>query len=134
MNHTPNASRPDLNAFACTTRVCARLGRFLLMLTAVSLITMPLTQHIWTWDHFLQGGQDFEFSSLAILSTLCLVLLLAQHFKGSVNLLFVAWRLFSFISHDCILAGVMRSETIQAFRGEQLRSSVLYIYNLPLQI
>jgi len=36
------------------------LSRLLLTVAAIELVTMPLTQHLWTWDHFLQGGQDFR--------------------------------------------------------------------------
>jgi hypothetical protein len=133
MDHTPNAILPGLNALICTARVCARIGRFLLILIAVSLITMPLTQYIWTWDHFLQGGQDFEFGVLTILIALCLVLLLAHHFKQSVAELLAAWNLFLYI-YDRVLDITTRSEAISAFRCEQLPSSILGIYNLPLQI
>ena len=134
MSHIPNASRPDLNAFAFTARVRTGIGRFLLMVTAVSLITMPLTQRIWTWDRFLHGGQDFEFGALAVLTTLCLVLLLAQDCKQSVDLLLATWHLFSFICDDRVLARITRSETISAFRSERASSPVLGMYNLPLQI
>lgn len=133
MNHTPNASLPDLNALICTARVCAGIGRFLLTLIAVSLITMPLTQYIWTWDHFLQGGQDFEFGVLTTLIALCLVLLLAHHFKQSVALLLAAWNLFLCI-YDRVLDISTRGEAISAFRCEPLRSSILDIYNLPLRV
>jgi hypothetical protein len=94
---------------------------------------MPLTQYIWTWDHFLQGGQDFEFGVLTILIALCLVLLLAHHFKQSVAELLAAWNLFLYI-YDRVLDITTRSEAISAFRCEQLPSSILGIYNLPLQI
>ncbi len=134
LNHTPNTSRLDLTAFTCSTRVYARIGRLLLMAIAVSLITMPLTERIWTWDHFLHGGQDFEFTALAILATLCLVLVLAQHHKQSVDLLLAARRLFSLICYDCVLARTRRSDTISTFRNERVSSPVLGMYSLPLQI
>lgn len=134
LNHILNASRPDLNAFACAARVCARIGRVLLTLTAVSLITMPLTQHIWTWDHFLHGGQDFESDTLVILTFLCLVLVLAQHCKQSVNLLLATLRLFSFISDDRLLARIAVVGTISAFCAQCVTSPGLEAYNLPLQI
>jgi hypothetical protein len=134
LNHTPNASLPDLNALICTARVCAGIGRFLLTLIAVSLITMPLTQYIWTWDHFLQGGQDFEFGVLTTLIALCLVLLLAHYFKQSVALLLAACNLFLYIFYDRALGISTRGKTISAFRCEQLPSSILDIYNLPLRV
>jgi len=62
-----------------TARVSIRLSRLLLLLVALELLTMPLTQFLWTWDGFLHGGQDFELGLFVIVSCLCLVLLRAQH-------------------------------------------------------
>jgi hypothetical protein len=104
------------------------------MAIAVSLITMPLTERIWTWDHFLHGGQDFEFTALAILTTLCLVLVLALHCKQSVGLLLAARHLFSLICHDFVLARTTRSDAISTFRNERVSSPVLGMDSLPLQI
>ena len=134
LNHTPNTSRLDLTACVCEARVYARIGRLLLIVISVSLITMPLTERIWTWDHFLHGGQDFEFTALAILTTLCLALVLAQHCKQSVDLLLAARHLFSLICHDCVLAKTTRSDAISTFRNERVSSPVLGMYLLPLQI
>lgn len=134
MNRTPNMSQPNLNAFACAPRVYAKIGRFLLMLTTVQLITSPLTQHIWTWDHFLHGGQDFESSILMILITLCLVLLLAQHCKQSVKRLLATCPFFSSICDDRLLARTAPGEAITAFRGERVPNLTSGIYNLPLLI
>jgi hypothetical protein len=134
LNLTYNASRLDLNAFPGAARVYAGIGRLLLMVTAATLITTPLTQRIWTWDRFLHGGQDFELGLLAILTTLCLVLLLAQHCKQSVDLLLTVWYFLSFICHGRLLARNTQSEMIPAFRSEGVSSPVLGAYNLPLQI
>jgi hypothetical protein len=72
---------------ANAAEVCARLSRLLLLLVAVELLTMPLTQHLWTWDGFLHGGQDFEFGLFMIVICLCLALLRAQHSRQRVRLL-----------------------------------------------
>ncbi len=71
------------------------IGRYLLILSAISLITMPVTQHLWTWDHFLHGGQDFELTTLIILTFLCLVLVLSKDSR-SMDSLFARRRLFEF--------------------------------------
>ena len=134
MNHTPNTSRLDPTAFACTARIYARIGRLLLIMIAVSLITMPLTERIWTWEHFPHGGQDFEFTALAILTTLCLVLVLAQHCKQSVDLLIAARHLFTLICHHFVLARTTRSDTVSTFCNERVSCRVLGMYSLPLQI
>jgi hypothetical protein len=134
LNRTSNIDPPNLNAFACPARVYAEIGRFLLMLTAVQLITAPLTQRIWIWDHFLHGGQDFESSVLMLLMTLCLVLLLAQHCKQSVKRLLATWPLFSFICDDRLLASPAQGEAIEPSRSERAPNPTSGIYNLPLLI
>gem|GEM_PF-1903681 len=134
MNHAPNTSRLDLNAFACVARVFAGIGRILLIVTAISLITMPYTQHIWTWDHFLYGGKDFEFTVLTILTSLCLVLLLALHCKQRIALLFASWRQCSFVCKERVFASTTRSEPISAFHRDRGSSLALALYTLPLQI
>lgn len=68
-------------------RAFLRISRYLLLLTAVSLITMPVTEYLWTWDHFLQGGRDFELSSIVLLSFFCLVMVLSSSHKHCVDLL-----------------------------------------------
>jgi len=134
LSSTPHMSQPTLNAFPCAARVYAEMSRFLLMLTAVVLIASPLTQRIWTWDHFLHGGQDFESGVLMILITLCLVLLLAQHCKQSVKFLLATCPLFSFICDDHPLARTERGDAITAFRSERLPDPSSGTYNTPLLI
>jgi hypothetical protein len=62
-----------------------RAGRSLLLLNIIALILSSFTEHYWTWDRFLRGGQDFELSLLALLAFFCLILVLAQHFRRSVS-------------------------------------------------
>lgn len=134
MNHAANPVRRNLNTFACGSRWLALIGRVLLLLVAVSLLTMPLTQRIWTWDHFLRGGHDFESGMLVIVTTLCLAVLLVQVCKRRVASLFAACRLFGFPSDKCIL---FRSALPRAFfiwRTEQAGSLPIQNYGLPLQI
>lgn len=80
-----------ISASKGTTRVLVWVGRVLLILTTVSLLTAPLTQHLWTWDHFLHGGQDFELHTLVILTFLCLVLVLCKQLKWSADVLLEGW-------------------------------------------
>ena len=54
------------------------LGRLLVFLAAVLTAAMPFTEHFWTFDHFLRGGQDFELGMLCLIASFCLTLLLAQ--------------------------------------------------------
>ncbi len=134
MNHIPNASRINATSFACTARVYELIARLLLFAIAVSLMTAPMTQRIWTWDHFLHGGQDFESTALTILAILCLVLVLSHHGKQQVDLLFAARRLFSVICYSRALTRPMRSEAVSTFPSERLSSPVSGMYPLPLQI
>ena len=62
-----------------------RAGRSLVLLNIIVLILSSFTEHLWTWDRFLRGGQDFELSLLALLAFFCLILVLAQHFRRSVS-------------------------------------------------
>lgn len=78
--------------FRTRSETCARLSRLLLLLIAVELVTMPLTQHLWTWDGFLHGGQDFELGLFMTVVCICLVLLRAQHGRQLLPLLFVTCR------------------------------------------
>src|SRR5947208_506603 len=55
LSYTPT-DRPPFKRLA---RVCTCISFGLLMLIAVSLLTSPFTQGVWTWDRFLHGGQDF---------------------------------------------------------------------------
>lgn len=132
MTQKSNAGQPDLNALSCTARVWAKVGRWLLLATFISLMTMPVTQHLWTWDGFLRGGQDFESGVLAILVTLCLVLLLAQHGQQSVSFLLATSYLFSFAC-PMRAAAVAHSEAVPALRAERKRPAS-DTYALPLQV
>lgn len=79
-------------AFANRMQICVDLSRLLLGLAFVELLTMPLTQHLWTWDRFLRGGQDFELGLFIVVSCLCLVLLHAQHCRQTIGRLLAFFR------------------------------------------
>lgn len=75
-----------------TLQVAARtvcLSRSLLLVIALELITMPVTQDLWSWDKFLHGGQDFELGMLIIVTCLCLTLLRTEQSRGELGLLVV---------------------------------------------
>ena len=82
-------------AFANRTQVCVDLSRLLLAFAFIELLTMPITQQLWTWDHFLRGGQDFELGLFVIVSCLCLVLLRAEHCRQKIRHLIALRRLIS---------------------------------------
>lgn len=68
-----------------TPKGWVRAGRILLIINVIVLIASAFTEHLWTWDHFLHGGQDFELSLLALLAFFCLILVFAQYFRRRVS-------------------------------------------------
>lgn len=80
-------ARVHLNELFTVARSPVCVGRALLFLAAVELLTMPITQHLWAWDRFLRGGQDFELTFLVIISCLCLILLRVEQSRRSLGLL-----------------------------------------------
>ena len=109
------------------------MGRFLLMLAAVSVLTMPLTQNIWTWDHFLRGGQDFETGMLTIVLVLCLAVLLSQLCKRHIDLLFTVRRVLAFTFNHGELPGTSVVGAFFIFRMERVNGAALARYSLPLR-
>jgi hypothetical protein len=69
-----------------------RIGWLLIALVTLSQITMPLTQHLWTWDRFLHGGQDFETGTFLILISFCLIVVMMRACKSVVERLLACWR------------------------------------------
>jgi hypothetical protein len=57
----------------------------LLIINVIVLAISSFTEHLWTWDRFLRGGQDFELSVLALIAFFCLILVLAAHFRRAVR-------------------------------------------------
>ena len=59
MIQLPIAAWARLNALFAAARSAVCLSRLLLIIIAVEVLAMPITQGIWSWDKFLRGGQDF---------------------------------------------------------------------------
>lgn len=95
---------------------------------------MPLTEHLWTWDRFLSGGQDFEAGTLAVLMALCLVLVFASYQKQCVHLDCRIGLELSFIFSGRILSGTQLSVTIPGSPGQPVPSPAPWMYNSPIQI
>ena len=110
------AGRLHLEDLAWVVRGPVAISRLLLILAAVSSLTTPVTQKIWTWDHFLHGGQDFETVTLAILVILCLTILLSYICKRQMESLFAACRLMGFTLSSRELAGIPLSWAFHEFR------------------
>lgn len=115
-------------------QVCAGLSRFLLLMVAIELVTMPLTQQVWTWDRFLHGGQDFEFGLLTIVTCLCLGLLRAQHCRQGIKVLLAVHWLFSRLFHRRERSGMAHLATVTALRVRHMADPGPPLLSLPLQI
>jgi hypothetical protein len=110
------------------------IARALLTLTAISLITMPVTQHLWTWDRFLHGGRDFELSTLMILSLLGLVLVLSKNLKQGIDSLLSALCILAFGCHKRVPIRIASTRTCSTFRLEYVAGSDTGVCNIPLLI
>lgn len=134
MSQTPNVLWPRTNAATCSPAALARLGRILLVLTAVSLLTMPVTERVWTWDNLAEGGKDFELSMILVLSFFCLVLVLLKQGKQCIASMFASWRQIALIASQ---GGVVRSALAAALVSvscESMPRPDLSMQNTPLQI
>ena len=120
MKHFLSSSRTDIVAFALVLEEPLAIGRFLLMLAAISMLTMPLTQDIWTWDGFLRGGQDFEAWTLTIVIILCLAVLLSHLCKRRLDLLFAVCPMLAFTFNHGELPGKSPVGTSGIFRMERV--------------
>lgn len=89
-------SRLDLNDRACTAWLPIWAGRYLLILSALSLLTMPITEQYWIWDRFLQAGRDFELGTLMVLMLLCLMLVLSKQPKQCIESFLSFSHIFAF--------------------------------------
>jgi hypothetical protein len=134
VKHILKASRPDLMSFAFVLQGPVAIGRFLLMLAAISVLTLPLTQDIWTWDHFLRGGQDFETGMLAIVIVLCLAVLLSQLCKRHIDSLFTVRHVLAFTFNHGELPGRSLLRAFFIFRVERTTGAAIDRYSLPLKI
>ncbi len=118
---------------ATISRAYAILSGVLIFFAALLLAVMPVTERFWDFDHFLRGGQDFEFGFLALLVVLCLVLLLAQNANIECSLLLALRRWLRFIFPPA--AGLDTVTTFHAVLEDQPISRLsIRLYTLPLQV
>lgn len=92
MRNAPSIPAGMLEALNAA-RIAFWFGRLLLVLLAIELFSMPITQHLWRWDGFLHGGQDFELTLFLTISCLCLVLLRAHNYRKALSLLLAVFGL-----------------------------------------
>ena len=134
MNHAAFVNRTHSDVSAWSAHGAEIVSRLLLVLAALELISMPLTQHAWTWDHFLHGGMDFESSLLFLVVCLCLLLVLRHHCRQDENSDVPRWRLFLPTFDTLIPAAMPRARVLLTLHRERRASSDSATYSLPLQI
>lgn len=76
---------PFANRTDGMSSIWAAGSRVALLLTAIVILVMPLTEYFWHFDQFLRGGEDFELGLLLVASIICLALVLLQHSKRLVQ-------------------------------------------------
>ncbi len=95
---------------------------------------MPVTQHLWTWDHILHGGNDFELTTLLLLSFLGMALVLSRHFKQSLDSLFAALRFLSYIFSARMQGKTSVDGAFSFSTAECLPNPPINTYSTPLKI
>jgi hypothetical protein len=134
LDHSSHMNRSHHNAPELLAHAPESVGRFLVVLAAIELISMPLTQYAWTWDHFLRGGMDFESNFLFLVVCLGLLLVLRHHLRQDENLPVPWWRLLLPIFDTDKWATMLGTGALVALHQDRRVSSDLATYNLPLQI
>ena len=130
MHHWFNTGPQDWMNVARPGHRYQSLGRLLLVLASVVLVALPFTQQVWTWDRFLHGGQDFETTLLLILTSLCLVLVMARGCREGIKLLLTLW--LQFLVRRC--SAILPPTRISYIRVNRGARPPIAAYNLPLQV
>ena len=128
-------SIPKLNRVDGMSWIWAVGSRAALLLTAVVVLIMPLTEYLWHFDKFLRGGQDFELGLLSVATFFCLAMILLQHGKSFVSLLLSLrkWLSNVFNADDHAAPGLFMG-LIAALHAIAVPSPSLGQYTLPLQV
>jgi hypothetical protein len=96
---------------------------------------MPWTENFWHFDNFPYGGEDFELSVFLIVAMLSLVLVLMQHGKKGVVLLFALARWLSSALQDAgSLATDGFGDLTKVPHAPPLPSPAFGKYSFPIRI
>jgi hypothetical protein len=129
-----NSSGVPRDVYSGLSQALLWIGRALLILSAISLITMPLTQRLWTWDRFLHGGQDFELGALMVLILLSLVLVISKDCKRCLDSLFAEWRFLRSNLANWKLVGIPQRAGRSAYQIEPGPCPALRSGSFPIRI
>jgi di/tricarboxylate transporter len=126
-------NRPVKDTYSPASQTCVLLGRVLILLTALLVAVMPVTEYLWTFDKFLRGGQDCEFGLLALAAILCMVLVLSHQRRAVLTLVLSLRRVLSFLFQPADPAR-RAFGLIAPLQYNLPRCASLLNINLPLQI
>ena len=117
------------------SRILVRCGGLLLLLTSLALVVMPWTEYFWHFDRFLQGGQDFELNIIAVMSVLCLALLLLLQGRRCVAAFLWLCRLLGFLrqADDPVTLQAAYDQNLIR-NAPPLPMSALALYTQPIQV
>lgn len=133
LNRLFNSNRADRTDLK-SSQLLLWIGRALLILSAISLSTMPLTQHLWSWDRFLHGGQDFELGALAVLVVLSLALVLCRQRRQSLDMVLAKWRLLPSNAMQRKVVGDWMKSAIAAFPNQPAPPFLCPGHSMPIRI
>jgi hypothetical protein len=130
-----NTSIPKTNRPEGMSWIWAAGSRIALLVTAIVVLVMPITEYLWHFDKFLRGGQDFELGLLSVATIFCLAMILLQNGKSSVSLLLSLrkWLCKVFHIEDPAPYGSFMG-LIAALHAIAVPSPSLGQYTLPLQV
>ena len=110
-------------------------GRFLVRLSFFLLAATPFTERLWTFDRFLHGGQDFEFSLLALILFFCLVILLARYAQHGLSAVLAIRRWLSIVFQRGTQADLYFSRRFPMILSSQRRQELIYSTpTIPLRV
>jgi hypothetical protein len=88
------SSRLAMEPFQGVSWLSVICGRILLSIAFLLLALMPITEHLWTFDRFLLGGPDLELGLFALISILCLVVVISRHRRQGLAVLLAVHQFF----------------------------------------
>jgi hypothetical protein len=134
LDHALYINRPRYDPSQLLARTPGNIGRFLLVFAAVEMLSMPLTQYAWTWDHFLHGGMDFESSLLFLVVCLGFLLVLRHLCRPGESLRAPRWRLSLPVFGTGKFLAMPGNGVLLALHRADRAGSDLAMFTLPLQI
>lgn len=113
---------------------CTIVGRILLWITALLVVVMPFTEYFCSFDRFLRGGDDAEFTLLAMLACFCLILAFFQQCTQGLNLILALRQWVVDVARHVVLAERQSSSCSAWLQNDPVPSPALGLFCLPIQV